>query len=682
MSEDNYDKDNYDIGIFDPEGKNPNPLNGEPYSDEYKNLAKFWSNLPGYEKRKKIVQSIEKNDVILVIGATGAGKSLLLPKFCLHAVNYTGHVVMTLPKKIITKKAAEFGAQTLDVPLGEQVGYQFRGESVRSDKTVLLYSTDGSIISQIKSDPLLRTIDIILIDEAHERKVQIDLLLYLLKNAIKMRKEGGMKPLKLIIMSATINEKIFAQYYKEFAYDYIFLSGTPNFPIETIYLESSLDIKTNKNLEEGKKIITEIVRKINSKTSQEGDILFFVCRVRECNEIALELEKNLPDCFTMGLYSGVDKELEQYISSPTKFKELNPKYKRRIFVATNVAESSLTIDGIVYVVDSGLEIAVKYEPKKQINVMEKRFITKAQMTQRKGRAGRTKAGFCYKIYTPQDEENTGDFPEPEIKKIDLKNVCLSLLTMGTKINSGDFDVEKTIKMFTDFIEPPLEDFIVDGFDFSYKNGLIGSNNKLSNIGQLVVETRLDLTDALTLLYAYNTNYHVFRKVFKIICICSFLKTGPDDLFYADVDKNKKTSIIEKLLGDSYNSEHILLLQIYNYIKETPDESIFNLELFNQIKPIYKNQITKLVKIYDRYAIKFGNINKDDTETNIIYSFNYGFKESRAFKSDNQFKFNGLVCNLDKAIFDFNKYSSIIFYSNINISGKLNISVISPYLFKE
>ena len=147
-----------------------------------------------------------------------------------------------------------------------------------------------------------------------------------------------------------------------------------------------------------------------------------------------------------------------------------------------MAESSLTIDGIVYVVDSGLEIAVKYEPKKQINVMEKRFITKAQMTQRKGRAGRTKAGFCYKIYTPKDEENAVDFPEPEIKKIDLKNVCLSLLTMGTKINSGDFDVEKTIKMFTEFIEPPLEDFIVDGFDFSYKNGLIGSNNKLSNIG--------------------------------------------------------------------------------------------------------------------------------------------------------------------------------------------------------
>lgn len=514
-------KDNYDTGIFDPEGKNPNPLNGEPYSDQYKLLAKMWANLPGYKMAKQVVQSIEKNDVILINSATGSGKSVIGPKLALHALNYTGNVVMTLPKKIITKTAAEFSAKTLDVELGEQVGYQFRGESAKSDKTVLLYSTDGSIISQIKSDPLLRNIDIILIDEAHERKVQIDLLLYLLKNAIRMRKSYGLSPLKLIIMSATINEKIFAQYYKEFAYDYMFLSGTPNFPIETIYLESQLDIKSNKYIEEGKKTVSEIVRKINSKTSEEGDILFFVCTVRECDEIALELGKKLPDCFTMGLYSSFNKELEQYISSPTKYKELNPNYKRRIFVSTNVAESSLTIDGIVYVIDSGLEISVKYEPKKQINVMEKRFITKAQMDQRKGRSGRTKSGFCYKLYTKKDEEEAVDFPEPEIKKVDLKNICLTLLKLGTEIDSKDFNVEKTIKMFTEFIEPPREDYIVDGFDFSYKFNLINSDNKLSGIGQLITETHLDLTDALTLLYAYNTNYHVFRKVFKIICICSF-----------------------------------------------------------------------------------------------------------------------------------------------------------------
>jgi len=237
-------------------------------------------------------------------------------------------------------------------------------------------------------------------------------------------------------------------------------------------------------------------------------------------------------------------------------------------------------------------------------------------------------------------------------------------------------------MFTEFIEPPSEAFIVDGFDFLYKSKLIDSNNKLSGIGQLIVETRLDLTDALTLLYAHNTNYHVFRKVFKIICICSFLKTGPEDLFYLDVNKNTKKQILEKLSVDSYNSEHVLLLHIFKYMEETPGENVFNIELFNQIQQIYQNQINKLIKIYDKYAIKFGNVSKEDAETNIIYSFNYGFKESRAFKSGDNFKFNEQVCNLDKALFSFNKYSSIIFYSNINVNGKLNISIISPYLFTE
>ena len=172
---------------------------------------------------------------------------------------------ITNPKIITTKYNAEYGAKTLDVKLGEEIGYKFSGSSSESlsDKSRLLYITDGLIVAIILGgDTLLKDYIGVIIDEAHERKIQIDLLLYLIKNAIKIRQEQNLKPLKLIIMSATINEKIFAQYYKEFAYDYMFLSGTPNYPIETIYLESPLDIKSNKYIEEGKKTVTEIVRKI------------------------------------------------------------------------------------------------------------------------------------------------------------------------------------------------------------------------------------------------------------------------------------------------------------------------------------------------------------------------------------------------------------------------------------
>ncbi len=680
-TDDNEQNDNYDIGIFDPNGEKINPLNNQLYSDQYKVLSKFWSNLPTYKQAKDIVESIKKNDIMLLTAGTGAGKSVLVPKLALHAVNYKGRVVMTLPKKIITKKAAEFGAKTLDVPLGEQVGYQFRGDNLKSNKTVLLYSTDGSIISQIKSDPLLRSIDILLIDEAHERKVQIDLLLYLLKNAIKLRKEQNLRPLKLIIMSATINEKIFSDYYKDFSYDYMFLSGTPNFPIETIYLESSLNIKSNEYLESGSNIVGDIIKKINSKDLPEGDILFFVCTVRECNEVAAELGTKYPDSFTMGLYSGFDPELEQYISSPEKYRELNPSFKRRIFVSTNVAESSLTIDGIVYVIDSGLELSVKYNPEHKINIMTKHFITKAQMSQRKGRAGRTKSGYCYKLYTPKEEESSIDFPDPEIKQIDLKNVCISMMKIGSDMTKSDFTVEQTIEMFTQFIEPPTQAYLIDGFDYLMSNGLISTSGLLTEIGQLIVESRLDVMDGLAMFYAYNISSVVFKKVFKIISICSFIKSGPEDFFYQDINPATKTNILNRFKKTSSDSEHILLYQIFKFIESDPNESIFNLELYKQIDQVYTNQIDKITRIFDKFNIKLSDIEKKDIDTNIICAFNYGYSANRAFRRGRDFKYYNQTCNLDRAVFDYSKYSSITFYSNVLVNGKFNVGICSPYLLK-
>lgn len=695
------DENYWKIGIFDPEGTNPNPLNGLEYSSQYKNLAKFWSNLPAYGMGKQIVETIQSNDVVLIKSATGSGKSVLIPKLALHSVNYKGRIMMTLPKKIITKKAAEFAAKTLDVELGEQIGYQFRGDSNKSNKTILTYTTDGSVISMLKSDPMLKSLDIVIIDEAHERKVNIDLLLYMLKNSIQLRQEKNFKPLKLIIMSATINEEIFKSYYADYKFEWLELAGTPNHPIQSIYLESELDLKSSQYLEKGQEIVGQIISNINSSNPDyaEGDILFFVCTISECDDLAEKLGKLYPDCFTMGLYSGFDSELEPYISEPEKFKQLNSNYKRRLFVSTNVAESSLTIDGIVYVIDSGLEISVKFAPDTDTNRMTKSFITQAQMTQRKGRAGRTKPGVCYHLYTPQQYESVIKFPEPEIKCIDLKNTCLSLMKMCGDINSSKInksnkknkinrtnnescDMEKTIEMFLHFIEPPGEKFITNGFDFAISNGLIGSDNKLSKIGQLIVESRLDVMDGLSLIWAWNISSLVFKAVFKIISICSFLKSGIDDLFYDDVEDMIKNKIITKLFAKSDNSEHVLLYNLYKYIEKNKNSGIFNLELFDSIQSVYSRQLEKLERIYSRYNIKLDEIKKKDFETNIINSFGYGYKSNRAFKSSQGYKFNGLLVDFKKsAIKPNDKINSIIFYSNLYLSGKLNISICSPYLLK-
>jgi len=708
-----YDKDYWKTGIFDPDGINPNPLNSKPYSSQYKSLSKFWSNLPAYKMGKHIVETILSNDVVLIKSMTGSGKTVLLPPFSLHANNYKGRIIITLPKKIITKKAAEFAAKILDVELGEQVGYQFRGENLKSSKTILLYSTDGSVIAMCKSDPMLRSIDIIIIDEAHERKVNIDLLLYLLKNAIVLRKQQNLKPLKLIIMSATINEELFKSYYSEFKFEWLELAGTPNHPINSIYLESSLKPNSNEYIQKGKEIIGQIIININEKKNPdyiEGDILFFVCSVSECDSLAEELGKIYPDCFTMGLYSGFDPELEPYISNPEKFKELNPNFKRRLFVSTNVAESSLTIDGIVYVIDSGLEISVKFNPDTNTNVMTKNFITQAQMTQRKGRAGRTRPGVCFHLYTPKEQESAPKFPESEIKCIDLKNTCLSMMKMCSDINKSieknkqnkdnqdknnqdknnqdnkdknkenSCDVAKTIDMFTHFIESPGEKFITNGFDFGYSNGLIGLDNKLSELGRLVVETRLDLMDGISLVYAFNCSGLVFKAVFKIISICSFLKSGPDDLFNTDIDKSIKLNLYKKLIDNSNNSEHVLLYNFYKHIDSNKDSGLFNLELFGSIENAYTRQLDKIESIYSRFDIKIDNLTKKDFNTNIINSFGHGYKSNRAFKSNQIYKYSDKPVDLSKCILKDKLYTpSIIFYSNILWSGKLSIMICSPYL---
>jgi pre-mRNA-splicing factor ATP-dependent RNA helicase DHX15/PRP43 len=701
-------KNYWKIGIFDPKGKNKNPFNSQPYSSQYKTLGKFWSNLPAYKMAKEIVETIISNDIVLIKSGTGSGKSVLIPKLCLHANNYNGKIIMTLPKKIITKKAAEFSAKTLDVDLGEQIGYQFRGDSLKSSKTILLYSTDGSVISMLKSDPLLKSIDMLIIDEAHERKVNIDLLLYLLKNAINERKKRNMKQLKLIIMSATINEDIFENYYKDYKFVWMELAGTPNHPIKSIYLESGLDIKSNEYLEKGKELIGQIIVNINKGNKEyiEGDILFFVCTVSECNNLAEELSLIYSDCFVMGLYSGFDTELEKYISSPDKFKELNPKFKRRIFISTNVAESSLTIDGIVYVIDSGLELSVKFNPKSNTNNMTKNFITQAQMIQRKGRAGRTKPGVCFHLYTPIEQSNTLKYPEPEIKCIDLKNTCISMMKIcgdlktyhnkRKKRKNKDeknkdknennsiktfCEVEKTINMFLEFIEPPEKQFIINGFDFAYKNNLIGKDNKLTLIGQLVLETKLDVMDGLALLWAWNVSLSVFKDVFKIICICSYLKSGINDLFYSDVELAIKNKLLSKLLKKCDNSEHVLLLNLFNYVNDNKDTGMFNAELYDNINNIYSRQINKLEYLYNRYNIKLEEVSiKKDLETNIINSFGFGYKSNRAFKKIKGFMYNDKIVNLSKCVVKFkSNINSIIFYSNLNWSGKLNVMICSPYL---
>ena len=436
---------------LDMNGKELNFLNQQPYTAEYLELSKIWSEYPIYKNKEQMLNffdSIVNNQVTLVISGTGSGKTVLIPKFLLkyflitnknkfdqlsddEKKRHNAKIVVTNPKILTTIYNADYGARTLDVSLGLEVGYKFRGspDNMVSDKTKLLYSTDGLLLAQIlKGDTLLSEYQGIIIDEAHERQVPIDLLLYFLKNVVKQRPE-----FKLIIMSATIDPKIFKDFYEQdnTTFCQIEVSGQSNYSITSHYMKPGDKINFFNYMDVGLSIILKIL-----EDTDIGDILMFVTSQREteigCNKLKTLCPKQVKisaECnsyYCAEVYGKMSDENRELAVSKDKYKSIG-NYKRKIIFATNVAESSITLDGIVYVIDSGLELLSYFNYQKYCQVLEKKFITQAQVKQRMGRAGRTQPGVCYHLYTEDKFNKLEIFPSPSIELVNMNDQFLSFM---------------------------------------------------------------------------------------------------------------------------------------------------------------------------------------------------------------------------------------------------------------
>lgn len=542
------------IGILDPTGKNPNPLTNEPYSDEYKRLAKDWSSLPAYKDRLNIIKDIKQNQVILIISGTGSGKTVLMPKFVLHSLNYKGKIAITLPKQIVTKSSAQYAAATLDVKLGTHVGYKYKGspKEARSTETKLLYATDGTIVQKLLQDPSLSEFDAVLIDEAHERSVQIDILLFLLKeNTLKLRPE-----FKLIIMSATVNESIFANYFSEFKFKTLNISGKTNYPIESIYLTSPIGLRyVDKGLEIVKKII-------NGK--KRGDVLFFVTSSSEaidfCRKLA-EISKDISGKpFCIEVYSGISGKKEVLATNKDEYKKQG--FDIKIAVSTNVAESSLTIDGIKYVIDSGYELLSSYDPNSRGKRLDKLRTSKAQVKQRMGRAGRTSAGTCYHLYTKEEHKQFVDYPEPNIRREDITLELLGMLLMD-KVGGS---VENLLQSLKKMIEPPKKSHVQASMSILNKLGLI-QDNKVTKKGEIVKKiSESDVFMGNCLFYSYF--YKCSREMSMIIGLLISGKNSVRNIFIKTKNRKKKDKAKDKFRDSS--GDHISLLNIMDGFKNAKD----------------------------------------------------------------------------------------------------------------
>jgi HrpA-like RNA helicase len=607
------------IGILDPDGKNNNPLTDSPYSDEYKRLAMIWKKFPAYSRATEVIQTIGDNQVILITSGTGSGKTVLVPKFVLHSMNYNANIAITLPKQIIAKSAAEFAAQTLDVELGKEVGYQYKGseKGAKSGKTKLLYATDGTIVARLLTDPMLSEFNAVVIDEAHERKVQIDFLMYLLRETLTLRPE-----FKLVIMSATVNSEIFASYFSSFKFKELDIGGQTNYPITSIFLDKP--ITKDEYIEKGMSIIKTLL----SDTRNESDaILFFVTSINETFDVCKKIRDYDNSIFCVEMYAGMDSEKQELAQDKTKYIESTGK-KRKLVVSTNVAESSLTVDGVKYVIDSGYELLGWFDADKRAKILNKQLISHAQAKQRMGRSGRTGPGVCYHLYTKTDfDTNMKRFPEPNIRTSDITSECMRLLNMP-KIGTA----QNLLNILSQFIEPPREQYIRCAMTKLIQLGIV-VDGEISKMGLLIGKMQVEPDAGLCLYAAYNLN--CLREVVSLIAVIEASKGSISDLFnlptnIAGDDSSQLTYLTKKYKTskkDLFNDygDHLSILKIISkYLKYRDDQTKlteWGREHFIKLSTIQKG-LKYYRKILSMCQQTFSKEKKIDVENLMEYKLEY------------------------------------------------------------
>lgn len=368
----------------------------------------FPEDLPIVSHVQAIQEKLRSHPVVIVCGSTGSGKTTQLPKIALSAgLGRVGRIGCTQPRRIAASSLARRVAGELSCECGAQVGYKVRFDDRTAENTVVKFMTDGILLAETRDDPMLYQYDCIILDEVHERSLNIDFLLGYLKLLLKKRTD-----LKLIISSATLESERISAFFDHAPVEEV--EGRL-FPIEDCYLEPEEDEELAETVARGISFLDEIDRR--------GDILVFLPGEREIRDCAELLKgRNFPNTEILPLFGRLSAGDQQRVFSPSRF--------RRIVLATNVAETSLTIPGIRYVVDSGLVRLSRYNPRTRIQELRVETISQASARQRRGRCGRLRDGVCVHLYSEEVLNESAEFTPPEIQRSSLAGVILQMASLG------------------------------------------------------------------------------------------------------------------------------------------------------------------------------------------------------------------------------------------------------------
>ncbi|XP_055380241.1 probable ATP-dependent RNA helicase DHX34 [Condylostylus longicornis] len=560
--------------------------------NKLKKLREAQKNLPVYQYKNEIHDAIKKNQVIMIAGDTGCGKSTQIPQY-VRNFGYR-NIACTQPRRLACISLCKRVAYEMLQSYSSVVGYQIRFEKTKTIRTEISFITEGLLLRQFGLDSNLENYDVIILDEIHERNLHGDFLLGITKCLLKARPN-----LKLILMSATINVQLFKNYFEE---ENIFLIQVPGrlYPIQLIYqppkalvdkeklISKTYDNKYNPDMNKTKKReekfnaepYVKILSYIDKKypATERGDVLIFVSGVHEIDtviEAAKQFDENDGRWTFLPLHSGLSLEDQD------KVFELPCEGIRKCVVSTNIAETSLTLAGVRFVIDSGKVKEMNYDTQSKTQSLKEFNISKSSADQRKGRAGRTAPGVCYRLYSEEDYEQFDDYPIPEIRRVPLETMLLQMISMGLQ----------NVRIFP-FIEAPHEKSIEQSILTLKQHDALTNNEKITQLGKALSALPVELIIGKLILMG-----SMIYDLERVITIASILSIQSIFTSRAFTDQNCKEARknLESSQGDLFTA-----LNFYRDWLEQKCERKSNTRQFCRKMGIEEQRLYEITKLRKQF----------------------------------------------------------------------------------
>ncbi|KAI0510810.1 probable pre-mRNA-splicing factor ATP-dependent RNA helicase DEAH3 isoform X1 [Dendrobium catenatum] len=557
-----------------------NRWTGRTYSQRYFEILDKRKTLPVWQQKDEFLQVLRDNQTLILVGETGSGKTTQIPQFVLEA-DFLGKrpmVACTQPRRVAAMSVSRRVAEEMDVTIGEEVGYSIRFEDCSSAKTILKYLTDGMLLREAMADPLLERYKVIILDEAHERTLATDVLFGLLKEVLRNRPD-----LKLVVMSATLEAEKFQGYF----------NGAPLMkvpgrlhPVEIFYTQDP----ERDYLEAAIRTVVQI-----HMCETPGDILVFLTGEEEiedaCRKITKEIN-NLGDQVgpikAVPLYSTLPPAMQQKIfePAPAPLKE-GGLPGRKIVVSTNIAETSLTIDGIVYVIDPGFSKQKVYNPRIRVESLLVSPISKASAHQRSGRAGRTQPGKCFRLYTEKSFNNDLQ-PQtyPEILRSNLANTVLTLKKLG---------IDDLVHF--DFMDPPAPETLMRALEVLNYLGALDDDGNLTKLGEIMSEFPLD--PQMSKMLVVSSEFNCSNEILSVSAMLSV-----PNCFVRPREAQKAADEAKARFGH-IDGDHLTLLNVYHAYKQNNEDPSWCFDNFINQRALKAadNVRQQLVRIMARFNLK-------------------------------------------------------------------------------